>query len=149
LTAFTKMEGTVTPVLLYESEGGQSQPNIIAIGDTSMATPHRVIGGVADSLASGVRGVGNSLSNTIQGFGGQIMGVLDKPFNMVTQKEGPHRIVDRLLNGSVSAAKNAVDNGVMGSLQSEGEAIMHAMDQPSEVIGVPPDLGSLKMFSKK
>jgi hypothetical protein len=113
-----------------------------------MATPHRVIGGVADSLASGVRGVGNSLSGTVQGFGGQIMGVLDKPFGMVTQKEGPHRIIDRFLNGSVSAAKNVVDNGVMGSLQTEGQAIMHAMDQPSEVIGIPPDLGSFKLGKK-
>ena len=114
--------------------------------------PHRIVGGVADGLASGVRGVGNGLVGSARGLGSQVMGALDKPFNMVTGKEGPHRILDRLVNGTLSAGVNVVDSGIMGSIQAEGEAIMHAMDQPCEQTGLPPDLGSLQLpraFGKK
>lgn len=107
--------------------------------------PHRVVGGVADSLASGIRGIGNGLAGTVKGLGSQVMGALDKPFAAVTKKEGPHRVIDRLVNGTVGAGVNAVDSGVMGSLQSEGEAIMKALDQPAEQTGIPPDIGSFQM----
>lgn len=113
--------------------------------------PHRVVGNVADSLASGVRGAGNGLVSTAKGLGAAVMGALDKPFEMVSGKQGPHRIVDRLVNGTVDAGVNAVDNGAMGSLQKMGAGIMHAMDQPVEEVGLPPDLGSgttLKFFKK-
>ncbi len=107
--------------------------------------PHRVVGSVADGLANGVRGVGNGLVGTAKSLGSTVMSALDKPFEMVTGKEGPHRIVDRWVNGTVGAGVNAVDNGVMGSLKQEGEAIMHALDQPPEQTGLPPDLGSLQI----
>ncbi len=113
--------------------------------------PHRIVGGVADGVAEGVRGIGNGLVSSARGAGSQVMGALDKPFEMITHKEGPHRIVDRLVNGTLSAGVNAVDSGIMGSLKTEGEAIMKAMDQPPEQTGLPPDLGSLqlpKMLSK-
>lgn len=114
-----------------------------------MAYPHRVVGNVLDGLASGVRGIGNGLVGSAKGMGGQVMSALDKPFAMVTGKEGPHRLLDRLVNGSVDAGVNAVDNGLMGSLQKEGEAIMRAMDHPSEQVGLPPDIASLHLPSLK
>ncbi len=107
--------------------------------------PHRIVGGVADGLANGVRGVGNGLVSSARGAGTQVMGALDKPFEMITHKEGPHRIIDRLVNGTLSAGVNVVDSGILGSLQTEGEAIMKAMDQPCEQTGLPPDLGSLQL----
>lgn len=107
--------------------------------------PHRILDEVADSLATGVRGVGNGLVNTAKGMGSQVMSALDRPFSMVTDKQGPHRILDRFVNGSVDAAVNAVDSGVLSSLQKEGEAIMYALDQPPEQTGLPPDLGQLQL----
>lgn len=114
--------------------------------------PHQVIGGVADGIASGIRGVGNGLVSSVRGVGSQVMGALDKPFEMVIHKEGPHRIVDRLADGAVSAGANAVDSGIMGSLQIAGHGIMRALDQPTEQTGLPPDLGSFtvpKLLKKK
>jgi len=97
-----------------------------------MMRPHRVVGDVADGLANGVRGVGNGMVGAVKGAGAQIMSALDKPFTKVTGKEGPHRIIDRFLNGTVDAGVNVVDNGGLRSLQEEGAAIMRSMDQPLE-----------------
>jgi hypothetical protein len=99
-----------------------------------MMRPHRIVGDVADGLANGVRGVGNGMVGAVKGAGSQIMSALDKPFTKVTGKEGPHRIVDRFLNGTVDAGVNVVDVGGLRSLQDEGEAIMKSMDQPLEQI---------------
>jgi len=92
------------------------------------------VGDVADGLADGVRGVGNGMVSAAKGAGSQIMGALDKPFTKFTGKEGPHRIIDRFLNGTVDAGVNVVDVGGLRSIQDEGNAIMRAMDQPLEQI---------------
>lgn len=114
--------------------------------------PHEVFGKVADGVANGVRGVGNGLVGTLKGLGSNVQSALDTPFKMVAPgREGPHRAADRLINGTVDAAVNAVDTGAMGSLQKEGAAIMRTLDQPAEATGMPPDidLGRSMPFGKK
>lgn len=110
-----------------------------------MATPHRVVDSIADGIAGGAKGLIMAASNAAKGAGGAIMTGLDKPFAAITGKEGPHRIVDRLANGAVDTVTNFVDGGVIGGMQSAGETLMKAMDQPPEQIGVPPDIEKMGM----
>lgn len=114
-----------------------------------MARPHRIVGDAADGLANGASRVGNSLVGTAKGLGSQVMGILDKPFSMVTDKQGPHHIIDRLVNGGVDAGNHAVDSGILGSLKTAGNGFMRALDQPVEATGLPPDLGSIRLPSLK
>lgn len=113
-----------------------------------MATPHRVLDSIADGVASGARSLFDAGLNALKGAGGTIMGGLDKPFAAITGKEGPHRIIDRLANGAADTAANVVDSGIIGSAQTAGEAIMKALDQPPEQIGIPPDIERLGLFKK-
>jgi hypothetical protein len=111
-----------------------------------MERPHRLVGDVVDGIAGGVSGVGNGLVNSAKGIGSQVMGALDKPFEMVTHKEGPHHIVGRFLDGTLDAGANVADKGMLGSVRQEGSAIMRAMDQPFDAI---PALGSMSMSKGK
>ncbi len=100
-----------------------------------MEYPHRVVGRIADGLVGGVRGVGNGLVGAVKGGGAALMNALDKPFEMTVRKQGPHRIVDRLANGAIDAGVNAVDKGIVQSVQIAGEGIMKALDQPLDELG--------------
>lgn len=114
-------------------------------------TPHRVIDGIANGIANGAKGLVDSAVNAVKGAGETVMKALDGPFASVTGKEGPHRIVDRAIDGALEAGVNLVDSGFIGSAQKAGEAIMKALDQPPEQIGIPPALGTLgkfKLFGK-
>jgi phage-related protein len=106
--------------------------------------PHRVVDNIAGGVVEGARGIGNGLVNTVKSAGSTVMNALDKPFAMVTDREGPHRAIDRAVNGGINAAVNAVDNGLVRSIQMGGEAIMKALDHPPEQTGLPPDLPFIK-----
>ncbi len=109
-----------------------------------MERPHRMVGVVVDGIAGGVSGVGNGLVNSAKGIGSQVMGALDKPFTMVTHKQGPHHIVGRLVDGTLDAGANVADKGILGSVREEGAAIMRALDQPFDAIPALGSMGSTK-----
>lgn len=112
-----------------------------------MARPHEVVGGLADGVVNGVRGVGNGLVGAVKGAGENIMSALDKPFESVSGgRQGPHRIADRLAKGAIDAGVNAVDVGLVGSVQKAGAGIMSALAQPVEATGFPPDINTGKLF---
>lgn len=106
-----------------------------------MATPHRVVDGIVDGLAQGAQDVVGSLAGGLKGAGNAVMNAVDKPPQALLHKQGPHRIVDRGLNAGVDAATQFVNQGVIGSVRTLGEGISRALDQPTEEIGLPPDLG--------
>lgn len=105
-----------------------------------MATPHRVVDSIFDGIASGAKGLISAGSSAVKGAGSSLMNALDKPFAAITGKEGPHRIVDRAANGAADTVTNFVDDGIIGGMQSAGESLMRALDQPPEQIGLPPDI---------
>ena len=105
-----------------------------------MPTPHRVVDSVADGLVDGVDNLGQSATGAVKGAGETIMKGLDVPFTAITGKEGPHRIIDRFFDGTIDAINNFFSRGVLGSIKAEGEAVMKALDEPPEQIGIPPDL---------
>ena len=69
------------------------------------------------------------------------MGALDRPCREIGGLEGPHRIIDRALDGSVDAAANFYSRGVIDSLKTVGEGISRGLDHPEEQVGIPPNLG--------
>ena len=111
-----------------------------------MSTPHRVVGNAVDGLAQGAQGLVKTITGGLKGAGGAIMGALDKPPKELADKEGPHRIVDRYLNGGVNATENYLSEGTVGSLRIFGEGICKALDQPNEQLGIPPALGKTDLM---
>lgn len=96
--------------------------------------PHRLVDSVADGLVGGADNFGNSAVGAVQNAGKAVMSGLDKPFTMITGREGPHRILDRAADGVTNAFKNFASTGVVGSIQTLGKGIMSALDQPIEQI---------------
>lgn len=92
--------------------------------------PHRVIGSLADGVATGLRGLGEAASGAVQAAGKAVMTGLDGPFKSITGMEGPHRAIDRLADGAHGAVNNWMGNGVIGSMRIAGEALMKALDHP-------------------
>ena len=113
-----------------------------------MSTPHRIVDEIADGLVDGANSLGQSAANAVKGAGETIMRGLDGPFTAITGKQGPHRILDRFADGTIDAISNFFGQGVIGSIKKEGEAVMKALDQPCEQLGIPPDLGKFpgKLF---
>jgi hypothetical protein len=107
---------------------------------------HRMIDKVADGVANGITGFVGTAAGAIKGLGKSVMTGLDKPFNEITGKEGPHRILDRAADGIVDAGVNFVDNGVVGTARTAGKGIMRALDQPLEQI---KGMGKFEMPWKK
>lgn len=84
-----------------------------------MATPHRVVTSVVDSVVSGVQGVGEEISSG-----------LDAPFRDIgLPTPAPHRAIDRLFDGGANTFRTAVGG------------VASALDVLPEAIGFPPDLG--------
>lgn len=113
-----------------------------------MATPHRVVDSIANGIAGGATGLINAAASAVKSAGSAIMTGLDKPFQTVTNKEGPHRIADRLANGAVDTVTNFVTGGVIGGAKSAGETVMKALDHPPQQTGIPPDIEKFGMFKK-
>lgn len=109
-------------------------------------TPHRVVDSFANGVANGAKGLFDAVVNAAKGAGETVMKALDTPFSQVTGKEGPHRIIDRALDGATDAYTNFIDTGVIGTAKKVGEGLMKALDQPPEQIGIPPALGGLGKF---
>lgn len=112
-----------------------------------MATPHRVVDGVGESLANLATSLVNGAAGAVRGVGKTFMGALDAPFRQVTRKEGPHRIADRAADGALNAVTNLLNNGVIGTARAAKEGVMKALDQPCEQLGIPPDIGGKEKFS--
>lgn len=112
-----------------------------------MEAPHRMVGGLADSLANGAKGAISGVLGSVQNAGKSVMTGLDGPFHSVTGKEGPHRIVDRLADGAVNATTNLIEVGAIGTAQKLGEGVMKALDQPIEQLGTLPTMP--KLLGKK
>ena len=110
-----------------------------------MPTPHRVVHDVAAGVSSGVTGVVKSIQGGLKSAGHTVAEGMDKPFMAVTGKHGPHNMVGRALDGAIDAAANFPTDGVIKSLQIAGESICHALDQPVEEIGIPPDMKGLSL----
>ena len=104
-------------------------------------TPHRVVDQVLDGLVGGAQGVVSGIGGGLTGAGEMVQRGLDQPWKMMNGPEQPMRAVDRLLDGTVHAATVAINQGVLGSLKAEGEAVQSALDHPSQQVGIPPGLG--------
>lgn len=105
-------------------------------------TPHRVLDNILDSAANGAKGLVSSLSSALTSAGEGIQTGLDSPWKAVGGPDQPLRIVDRLLDGTVRAGVNVVNQGTIETIKQCGEAIQSALDHPVEQFGIPPALGS-------
>lgn len=104
-------------------------------------TPHRLADQMVGGLAGGAKGIVSTVKGGLQGVGNTVQGALDAPWRATVGVEQPLRIADRLLNGGMNAAENAVSQGVIGSFQMCGEAIQRALDYLPETLGIPPSMG--------
>ncbi len=96
--------------------------------------PHRLVDSIVDGLVSGIDGFGNAAISAVQNAGKAVMSGLDKPFSAVTDREGPHRIIDRAADGATGAIRNIASTGFVGSIKTTGKGIMSALDHPLEQI---------------
>lgn len=105
-------------------------------------TPHRMVDGILDSVADGAKGLVAGATGALTSAGEGVQRGLDMPWQSIGGPEQPLRIVDRLLDGGLRAAVNAVNQGAIGTLQQSGEAVQSALDHPVEQFGIPPPLGA-------
>jgi len=105
-------------------------------------TPHRVVDQVLDGLIGGAQGVVSGIGGGLSGAGEMVQRGLDQPWKAMNGPEQPLRAVDRLLDGTIQAATQAINQGILGSWKAEGEAIQSALDHPSQQVGIPPGLGA-------
>jgi len=107
-----------------------------------------MVDNVLDGVASGATGLVSGVSGAVKGVGKSVMSGLDKPFNALTGKEGPHRMADRAADGFVDAGVGFVNTGIVGSVQKFGKGIMRALDHPLEQLHLDkmemPKLGRKK-----
>lgn len=104
-----------------------------------MAAPHREVDNVMKGIANGATGLVHAIAGGITGAGGTVSQALDVPFKKITGKEGPHNVVDRLLDGAMDTVVNVPVAGVK-TLEIAGEGICRALDHPVEQLGIPPAL---------
>ena len=105
-------------------------------------TPHRVVDSILDSAADGAKSLVSGISGALTGLGEGLQQGLDKPWKAVGGPDQPLRIVDRLLDGTIQAGVNAVNQGAIETLKMEGESVQHGLDHPVENFGIPPGLGA-------
>lgn len=97
--------------------------------------PHRLVDNIADGLVGAVDGLGNSVVGAVRGAGKTVMGAFDKPFSMIAgDREGPHRIADRLADTAIDSVTNLASTGFIGSIKRVGKGIMSALDHPLDQI---------------
>ena len=106
-----------------------------------METPHRVIGNMADDLASGAKDVVSDVAGIVKGTGNTINKTVDKPFRALIGIEGPQHIVGDVIDGFIDGATNFINQGVIGSAQEVGQGFVKALDEPVKVIN---NLGRMK-----
>lgn len=111
-----------------------------------MLEPGRQIDKVGDGITNGAKGAIGGVIGAVQGAGKAVMSGLDGPFRSLTGKEGPHRIVDRVADGLASATTNALNTGLIGSVQTLAHGVTKAIDQPFEQLSGPLELPK---FGKK
>ena len=104
-------------------------------------TPHRVVDQILGGLVGGAQGVVQGIGGGLTGAGEMVQRGLDQPWKQLNGPEQPLRALDRLLDGTVAAATNSLNQGLLGTLKAEGEAIQSALDHPSQQVGIPPGLG--------
>lgn len=97
---------------------------------------HRVVDSILDGIADGASGFVSSAAGAIKGAGESVMRGLDKPFTQLTGKEGPHRMIDRAVDGVIDSGVNAINQGLIGTAKMAGESVMKALDHPPEQIGL-------------
>lgn len=105
-------------------------------------TPHRVVDGVVKSAVNTVEGLGSSLNGTARSLGGQIQDLTDTPFKLVGGLRSPLRVVDKMANGLLNTADNAINRGGLDSIKNVSEAVSSGLDEPVEQFGIPPALGN-------
>ena len=105
-------------------------------------TPHRVVDSILDSAADGAKSLVSGISGALIGLGEGLQTGLDKPWKSVGGPDQPLRIVDRLLDGTLRAGVNAVNQGAIETLKQGGESVQSALDHPVEQFGIPPALGA-------
>lgn len=95
---------------------------------------HRMVDNVVDGIANGASGFVSSTANAVKGVGKSMMSGLDGPFQELTGRQGPHRIIDRAADAFVDSGVNFLNQGVIGSARTLGKGVMSALDQPLEQI---------------
>lgn len=105
-------------------------------------TPHRVVDQILGGLVGGAQGVVQGIGGGLSGAGEMVQRGLDQPWKQLNGPEQPLRAVDRLLDGTIQAMTISVNQGLLGSLKAEGEAIQSALDHASQQVGIPPALGA-------
>jgi hypothetical protein len=111
-------------------------------------TPHRMVDNVCTGIVKSITGFLDSGANAIKNTGRSITQALDTPFEDITGKKGPIKMLDSVGDGIIDAGVNFVDSGIVGSARTAKEGFMKALDQPPEQIGFPPNLGKLDIFKK-
>ena len=105
-------------------------------------TPHRMVDNILNSVTGGAQGLVSGVTGGLTGAGEMVQQGLDAPFKALGIGEHPLRALDRLLDGSIRAAEHSINQGVIGTVRKEGEAVQSALDHPSEQFGIPPKLGA-------
>lgn len=96
--------------------------------------PHHIITGAVDGIARGAEGVVGAITNGLQSAGNQIQSAVDAPFRQVLSVDSPTHVPGDVLDGVVGAAKNAINNGVIGSAREVGHGINRALDRPLDAV---------------
>ncbi len=100
-----------------------------------MATPHKVVGGVLDSVDNGLQRFGSSIKKGAQDIGHSVQTVLDAPFKAVLHRESPAHVPGDVLDGGLDATDEFYNRGMWEPLKTFGHGIERALDRPINVLG--------------
>ncbi len=92
--------------------------------------PHRMVDGVVDSVAGGVKSAVSGAFSATTRVGEDIQRGLDTAPKSILGVESPTRVVGDVLDGVVGGVENAITMGVIESPRKVGKGIMNALDRP-------------------
>ena len=94
--------------------------------------PGDMIDGAARGITGAAKGIISSVASGLRGAGENVQGAVDGPFKAVGVKQSPLMIIHDPLNGVIGAVENAVNSGVISSVEMVGHGITSGVDRIPE-----------------
>ena len=96
-----------------------------------MDNPLEIVNTVGDTATGAVKGIGTGFTGILGKVNSEITNALSSV--PIVGKYGPHKAIDRLVRGGLRSA-DTLGNGVVGSVQDVGHAVVSAVETPIDQI---------------
>ena len=91
--------------------------------------PGDLVDDVARGATGAVRNLVSSVAGGLRGAGESVQSALDQPAKAVGVQDSPARILDDPIKGVVGAWENAINQGILRSIEIVGDGITSGLDR--------------------